>query len=319
MNIEKFIDNDITKEEALELTNLKGKDLIKLFSIANEIREKFCGNKIETCTITNAKSGKCSEDCKFCAQSEKYDTHIKTYPLKNLEILKEECKEAINHKSDRFAIVTSGKGIKKGTKDYRTIQNFAKEMSKDIEICCSIGLLDEDDLIDLKNSGVSRFHSNIQTSVSSYKKIVATTHKVEDRIKTIKSAKKVGMKVCCGGIIGMGESWEDRIDMAFTCKELDVDAIPLNILNPIKGTPYGENEILSVDEILKTIAIYRIILKDKNIKIAAGRENILKDFMGSAFLAGANGLMIGGYLTVKGRSIEEDFTFIKNIKKLWEK
>lgn len=319
MNIEKFIDNDITKEEALELTNLKGKDLIKLFSIANEIREKFCGNKIETCTITNAKSGKCSEDCKFCAQSEKYDTHIKTYPLKNLEILKEECKEAINHKSDRFAIVTSGKGIKKGTQDYKTIQNFAKEMSKDIEICCSIGLLDEDDLIDLKNSGVSRFHSNIQTSVSSYKKIVATTHKVEDRIKTIKSAKKVGMKVCCGGIIGMGESWEDRIDMAFTCKELNVDAIPLNILNPIKGTPYGENEILSVDEILKTIAIYRIILKDKNIKIAAGRENILKDFMGSAFLAGANGLMIGGYLTVKGRSIEEDFTFIKNIKKLWEK
>lgn len=319
MNIEKFIDNDITKEEALELTNLKGKDLIKLFSIANEIREKFCGNKIETCTITNAKSGRCSEDCKFCAQSEKYNTHVKTYPLKNLEVLKEECKEAINNESNRFAIVTSGKGIKKGTKDYRTIQNFAKEMSKDIEICCSIGLLDEDDLIDLKNSGVSRFHSNIQTSVSSYKKIVATTHKVEDRIKTIKSAKKVGMKVCCGGIIGMGESWEDRIDMAFTCKELDVDAIPLNILNPIKGTPYGENEILSVDEILKTIAIYRIILKDKNIKIAAGRENILKDFMGSAFLAGANGLMIGGYLTVKGRSIEEDFTFIKNIKKLWEK
>lgn len=319
MNIEKFIDNDITKEEALKLTTLKGNDLIKLFSVANEIREKFCGNKIETCTITNAKSGKCSEDCKFCAQSEKYNTHINVYPLKNLDILKKECKEAIKNKSNRFAIVTSGKGIKKGTQDYNTIQNFAKEMSKDIEICCSIGLLDEEDLIDLKNSGVSRFHSNIQTSISSYKKIVATTHKVEDRIKTIKSAKKVGMKVCCGGIIGMGETWEDRIDMAFTCKELDVDAIPINILNPIKGTPYGENEILSVDEILKTIAIFRIILKDKNIKIAAGRENILKDFMGNAFLAGANGLMVGGYLTVKGRSIEEDFNFIKNIKKLWEK
>ena len=319
MNIEKFIDNDITKEEALKLTTLKGSDLIKLFSVANDIREKFCGNKIETCTITNAKSGKCSEDCKFCAQSEKYNTHINVYPLKNLDILKKECKEAINNKSDRFAIVTSGKGIKKETQDYNTIQNFAKEMSKDIEICCSIGLLDEEDLINLKNSGVSRFHSNIQTSISSYKKIVATTHKVEDRIKTIKSAKKVGMKVCCGGIIGMGETWEDRIDMAFTCKELDVDAMPINILNPIKGTPYGENEILSVDEILKTIAIFRIILKDKNIKIAAGRENILKDFMGNAFLAGANGLMIGGYLTVKGRSIEEDFNFINNVKKLWEK
>ena len=319
MDFEKYIEKEITKEEALELTKLKGSELVELFAVANKIREKFCGNKIETCTITNAKSGKCSEDCKFCAQSEKYNTHIHTYPLKDIEVLEDECKTAIEHKSDRFAIVTSGKGIKKGTQDYEVIKKFAENMSKDIEVCCSIGLLDEDELQTLKDAGVSRFHSNLQTSVKSYKNIVATTHNVLDRIDTIKSAQKVGMKVCCGGIIGMGETWEDRIDMAFTCKELGVDAIPLNILNPIKGTPYGEREVLDACEILKTIAIFRLILKDKNIKVVAGRESILKDFMGSAFLAGANGLMIGGYLTVNGRSVEDDFKFIENIKKLWEK
>ena len=319
MNFEKYIEKEITKEEALELTKLKGSELVELFAVANKIREKFCGNKIETCTITNAKSGKCSEDCKFCAQSEKYNTHIHTYPLKDIKVLEDECKTAIEHKSDRFAIVTSGKGIKKGTQDYEVIKKFAENMSKDIEVCCSIGLLDEDELQTLKDAGVSRFHSNLQTSIKSYKNIVATTHNVLDRIDTIKSAQKVGMKVCCGGIIGMGETWEDRIDMAFTCKELGVDAIPLNILNPIKGTPYGEREVLDACEILKTIAIFRLILKDKNIKVVAGRESILKDFMGSAFLAGANGLMIGGYLTVNGRSIEDDFRFIENIKKLWEK
>ena len=233
MNFEKYIEKEITKEEALELTKLKGSELVELFAVANKIREKFCGNKIETCTITNAKSGKCSEDCKFCAQSEKYNTHIHTYPLKDIKVLEDECKTAIEHKSDRFAIVTSGKGIKKGTQDYEVIKKFAENMSKDIEVCCSIGLLDEDELQTLKDAGVSRFHSNLQTSVKSYKNIVATTHNVLDRIDTIKSAQKVGMKVCCGGIIGMGETWEDIIDMAFTCKELGVDAIPLNILNII--------------------------------------------------------------------------------------
>ena len=320
MNLEKYIDREITKEEALNLVNLKGADLIDLFSVANRVREKYCGNKIETCTITNAKSGKCSEDCKFCAQSEKYNTNITTYPLKKLEILEEECRQAISHKSDRFSIVTSGKGIKKGTKDYEVIKEFATKMSKEnIEICCSMGLLDEDELKTLKEAGIVRFHSNLQTSIKSYKDIVATTHNVEDRIETIKSAHKVGMKVCCGGIIGMGETWEDRIEMAYTFKELGVDAIPLNILNPIQGTPYGKREILSADEILKTIAIYRLILKDKGIKVIAGRESILKDYMGNAFLAGANGLMIGGYLTINGRSIEDDFKFIKNLEKLWEK
>jgi biotin synthase len=321
INIRKFIDKEITPEEALALTKIKGPQLMELFAVANEIREKYCGNKLHTCTISNAKSGRCEEDCKFCAQSVYYNTNVSSYDLKTKEVLSEEYINAEKLGSSRFGIVTSGRSIKKGSKDYLDIKNFledTKSKGKNIDLCCSIGLLNKDELLELKESGMTRFHSNLQTSVGAYEDIVATTHKIEDRIKTIKAAKEVGLEVCSGGIIGMGESWEDRIEMAYSLKELDVDGIPINILNPISGTPHGEREHLSMDEILKTIAIYRIILKDKVIKIGAGRESILKDFTGMAFLSGANGMLVGGYLTMKGRDFQEDFNLIDSIKKLWE-
>ena len=321
IDIRKFIDSDITKEEALKLCNLKGKELMQLFSVANEIREKYCKNILETCTITNAKSGMCSEDCKFCAQSAVYNTHVQCYSLKSIELLKKEYEEAVKNQSQRFGIVTSGKNMKKDSKDFNTLLTFIREINqkeKPLEICCSLGLLSYEEMTELKKAGAKRYHCNIQTSPEKYNKFAATTHSIKDRIETIKNAKRAGLDICSGGIIGMGESWKDRIDMAFALKELDVNGIPINILNPIKNTPHGEREILSVDEILKTIAIFRIILKDKNIKIAAGRENIFKDFMGMGFLAGANGMLVGGYLTVKGRETAEDLAFIKSIKKLWD-
>ncbi|WP_321330228.1 biotin synthase BioB [uncultured Ilyobacter sp.] len=320
MNLKRFIDEDITKKEALELFKVKGFKLIELFSVANEIREKYCGNTIHTCTISNAKSGECEEDCKFCAQSAHYNTNLATYDLKERDILMSEYKRAEKLGSSKFGVVTSGRSIKKGSEEFDSIKEFVRDAKKEninTNICCSIGLLDEEELKELKETGVTRFHSNMQTSIGAYNKIVATTHKIDDRLETIKAAKKIGMEVCSGGIIGMGETWEDRIDMAFTLKELGVDGIPINILNPIEGTPLGEREHLSMDEILKTIAIYRIIFKDKVIKIGAGREGILKDFMGMAFMSGANGMLVGGYLTVKGRTSEEDFAFIENIKKMW--
>lgn len=320
-DIRKYIDCEITKDEAINLCNFKGSKLMELFSVANEIREKYCGDLLETCTITNAKSGKCSEDCKFCAQSAVYNTNIECYPLKSINVLKKEYEEAKKNQSMRFGIVTSGKEMKKGSQDFENLLTFIKEITSDknnkMEICCSLGLLSEDEMRELKKAGVKRYHCNLQTSPEKYNIFSATTHSVQDRINTIKNAKKVGLDVCSGGIIGMGESWADRIDMAFVLKELDVQGIPINILNPIKGTPHGERETLNIDEILKTIAIFRIILKDKNIKIAAGRENIFKDFMGTGYLSGANGMLVGGYLTVKGRNISEDLNFIKNIKKLW--
>lgn len=322
MDLRKYIDGEISRSEALELTKLKGARLMELLAVANEVREKYCGNEIALCTITNARSGRCEEDCKFCAQSAHYNTDIESYGLKDDDTLKREYKMSKEFGAGKFGVVTSGRSIKKGSQEFERIKNFIREASESgegVDLCASIGLLSYDEIMELKEVGLTRIHNNLQTSIVSYEKIVATTHRVEDRIETIKNAIRAGVNVCSGGIIGMGESWEDRIDMAFTLKELGVDSIPLNILNPIPGTPHGDREKLSADEILKTIAIYRIINKDKIIKIAAGRETILKDFMGMAFMSGGNGMLVGGYLTVRGRSVEEDLKFVDNIKKMWEK
>ncbi len=319
VEMEKYIDEELDYETALELIKIKGSKLMDLFSAANKTREKYCGDKLMICTITNAKSGKCSEDCKFCAQSSHYNTDVKTYDLKDKETIEEERKRAYEIGAKSFGLVTSGKSIKKGSRDFEEIKSFLKNSDKkeEIELCASIGLLNYEEANELKEAGLQRYHCNIQTSVDKYSELIAKTHSIEDRLEAIKNAKRTGLNVCSGGIIGMGETDEDRVKMAFTLKDLGVDSVPLNILNPIKGTPYGEREILSADEILKTIAVYRLILKDRIIKIAAGRENIIKDFMGMAFMCGANGMLIGGYLTIKGRSIEEDKKLIENIKKMW--
>ena len=169
----------------------------------------------------------------------------------------------------------------------------------------------------LKEAGLSRYHHNIETSANFYPKIIST-HTFEERIDTIRAAKETGLEVCSGGIIGMGEDWQDRIDMAFSLKELDVDSVPINLLVPIKGTPLESIETISCNDAIKAICIFRIILKDKIIKIAAGRETILKDFQGLGFIAGANGMLIGGYLTIKGAGIEQDHELIKEIKRIWK-
>ncbi|MGM0508358.1 MAG: biotin synthase BioB [Fusobacteriota bacterium] len=316
--IYKYIDEDITKEEALKLFSLKGSDLTTLFDVANRVREKYCGNKIHYCTITNAKSGNCSEDCKFCAQSAHHETKVNEYGFRDVVDLEEDYIKAKEYKSENFGIVTSGKGIKSGTKDFEKLKEIIRKADSDCEICGSIGLLTEEEAKELKEAGLIKYHNNLQTSKSRYSDLVSTTHSIEDRIESIKNAKKAGLKICSGGIIGMGESHKDRVDMAFELKDLDVDGVPINILNPIKGTVHGDKKVLDINDILKTIAIFRLILKDKTIKLGAGRETILKDFTGTAFLSGANGMLVGGYLTVKGRSVEEDMKFIEELKKLWE-
>lgn len=316
--MKEYIDKELTKEDAEKLFLLKGAELIELFSIANYTREKYCGNHLYTCTISNAKCGKCEENCKFCAQSAHYNTNIQSYEMKTIEELEKEMNNAVKIGSDNFGIVTSGKSIEKGTNEFELLKEFYKKNAdKNIKSCASIGFLTYEAAMELKDAGMTRYHNNLQTSIESYPDIVADTHTIFERIESIKNAKKAGLKVCSGGIIGMGETHKDRVSMAFTLKELDVDCIPINMLNPIKGTPHGEREIISVEEVLKTIAVYRLILKDKNIKVTAGRESILKDFMGMAFMSGANSLMVGGYLTLRGRSVEEDKKFIDDIKKMW--
>ena len=185
-------------------------------------------------------------------------------------------------------------------------------------MCASLGKLSEENLRMLKKSGISRYHHNIETSPRYFRKIV-TTHTFEERLVTIKAAQAVGLEVCSGGIIGMGETWKDRIDMAITLRKLNVDSVPINVLIPIEGTPLAGSDNISASDALKTIAIFRMILKDKVVKLAAGRETVLKDFQAAAFMSGANGMLIGGYLTVKGRGIDEDRKLIKEIKKTWKR
>ncbi len=300
----------------LELERLIKMPLPEILVKANNIRKENTGLLFETCSIVNAKSGLCAEDCKFCAQSSRYNTEVNTYSLKSENELVEAAKTARKIGARKFGLVTSGNCLNE--RELRVIANAIQEIRTQvgIEVCASLGALTRTELRQLKDAGLSRYHHNIETSPNYYKKIV-TTHDFRTRVDTVKAAKEVGLETCCGGIIGLGESWEDRVEMAHFIKELDVDAIPLNLLVPIKGTPLMSAKRISCLDAIRTIAIFRLILPDKTIKIAAGRESILKDFQALGFMAGANGMLIGGYLTVRGREVAEDHQLIDEIKKLW--
>lgn len=288
----------------------------QLILLANEERKRLAGGKIELCSITNAKSGRCSEDCRFCAQSIHYNTKVSVYPLKSKDELLAEAERAKEIGAERFSIVTSGKGP-----DWQEVEKIADVINTikekiGISPCASLGILNTKSLVLLKDAGLNRYHHNFETSRRFYPNIV-TTHTFDDRIRTIRAALEAGLEVCSGGIIGLGESEKDRVDMALTLRDLNVNSIPINILVPLKGTPLEGTKNISAVEVLRTIAIFRLITGNMTIRIAAGRESVLKDFQGLAFMAGANGMMIGGYLTVKGRSPEEDLAMVSEIRKLW--
>lgn len=301
-----------------QINSLLSLPLAELVALADKTRQEFIGQKLDLCTISNAKSGYCDQDCKFCSQSSRHHTETLRYPLKQKEEILEEAMRARDIGAERFGIVTSGNRLSE--EELKRIADVIREISDKIgiKICASLGSMDERGFLLLKEAGLSRYHHNLETSPNYFSNI-ATTHSFQDRIDTLKLAKKTGFEVCSGGIIGLGETIEDRIEMALHLKELNVDSIPINVLVAIKGTPLETQIPLSTYEVIKTIAIFRIILKDKAVKIAAGRESVLKDFQGLAFMAGANGMLIGGYLTVKGREIKEDQKLVEEIKKIWQK
>jgi biotin synthase len=236
--------------------------------------------------------------------------------MMNIDEIMESALQAKANGSKRFGIVTSGQGLNMEEVGY--IATVVKEIKNKlaIEVCASLGCLDYDQLVLLKKSGLSRYHHNIETSREYFPKIVST-HTFDERIVTIRNAVKAGLFTCSGGIIGMGESRRDRANMALTLKELNVDSVPINILMPLAGTPLAEIIPITMSEVLKTVAVFRILMPDKTIKIAAGRESFLKDFQGMAFMSGANGMLIGGYLTQRGRSVEEDKNMIDEINNIW--
>ncbi len=297
--------------EAMELMSLQGADCIELFTLANRLRAKL-GNEVDLCSIINAKCGLCPEDCKFCSQSVHNDTEIAPYPLLDEEEVLNMALMMQEEGAARFCIVISGKEME--AEDYEKILNSIRKLRKEtsLSLCTSLGMLTGEIAKELKKAGITRIHHNLETSEDFFRNI-CTTHSYEEKINTIHVAKKAGLEVCCGGIIGMGESAEDRIKLAFNLKELDVDSIPINILAPIKGTPLEDVKPLSPMEVLKTIAVFRLILPEKNIRIAGGREVNLRDLQCLSLLAGANGLLLGNYLTTFGRSPKEDIQMIHDL------
>lgn len=299
------------KEFALSLSNLKGTDVFKLFALSNNIRISSRGNKVDLCSIVNAKSGACPEDCFFCAQSSHSRVNINIYPLIHREKILEAAISAKKLGVKRFCVVTSGK--KTSPKELEQICSFVSDI-KNIGLlpCATLGMLNPSELQTLKDAGLHRYHHNLETSEAFFREI-CTTHTFKEKIKTIETAKSLGLSVCSGGIFGLGESWEDRIDMAFTLKEIEVDSVPINFLTPISGTPLGNRELLNPLEALKIISIYRLILPEREIRICGGRPTTLRDLNSYIFMAGADGLLIGNYLTTPGRNPEDDLQMIKDV------
>ena len=287
-----------------------------LIDQANAVRKAHIGSDLQLCSILNAKSGLCSEDCKFCAQSARHNASVDVYDLKTADTMVQAAAEAARIGARRFGIVTSGNRLTSA--EVATIALAAQRIVSEVGlgVCGSLGALDHDQLIQLKQAGMTRYHHNIETSRRFYTHIVST-HQYDERLNTVRSARAAGMEVCSGGIIGLGEDWTDRVDMAMTLKELDVDSVPINILTPIPGTPMESVTRISAEDVIRTVCLFRLILKDKIIKLAAGRESVLGSDQIKGFEAGANGMIIGGYLTVKGDSLTKDQALIQEILDQW--
>lgn len=298
----------ITRAEAEELS---GAELQALCRAADEIRKKMCGNGFDLCSIVNAKSGKCGEDCKFCAQSVRYRTDVTEYPLLQKEEMLKHARHSAACGAVRFSAVTSGGKLSDGEVDDLCDALRAVQRETDIALCASVGLVGEENFAKLKDAGVRRVHCNLETSRNFFPNI-CTTHTYEDKLAVLEAARRAGMSVCSGGIMGLGESMRDRLDMAFELKELGVKSVPINFLQPIGGTPLENMPPLSDDEKRRIVAVFRFILPDASIRLAGGRMRI-GDRGRACFLSGANAAITGDMLTTAGVTAEEDLAMLREI------
>lgn len=296
----------LDKEELLDLYNTDLETLLELSS-------QYMSKNIEFCSLVNARSGKCSQNCKYCAQSSHYRTDIETYPLIDKEEVLKAAKEAKEYGVNHFAIVTSGKDPEE--ENFDKIIELIQEINKvdGISSCASIGILNEEDAKKLADAGLKRFHHNINTSQSYYPE-VCTTHTWEDRVNTCKLVKKYGMELCCGVILGMGETVEQRIEMAMELAEIQPDSIPINILMPIPQTPF-ENYGDKIDEenILRTLAVFKIANPNSVLRFCGGRLRLSEKNQELALITCVEGILTGNYLTTTGKSPQED---LKTVEKL---
>lgn len=313
MNLKELTDQvingkKISKEEALFLYR---QPLLELCGSADKIRKYFCSDQFDICTIINARSGSCSENCKFCAQSAHNHTCAATYPLLSKEEILAQAK--INHEQGvlRYSIVTSGKRLSDAEVDLmcEVVREIKEKIG--ISVCVSFGLLNEQQFRKLKEAGVTRVHNNLETSRRNFPNI-CTTHKFDDKIQAIRAAQAAGLSVCSGGIMGLGETAEDRIDMALTLRELGVRSIPVNMLNPIPGTPFENNERLTPEDMQRIVAVYRFILPQASIRLAGGR-GLMPDKGKSCFTSGANAAISGDMLTTAGITTKTDMALLKEL------
>lgn len=310
---EKVLDGyRLTGEDAVALTGVAAPDIPVLAAYANKIRHHCAGEGVDMCGIVSARSGLCSEDCRFCAQSVHHSTSAPVYPLLDAGRLIAAARQAQAEGAGRLSLVTSGKGMENDP-DFPVILAAIQAViaATGLKVCANLGTISPAQAKALAEAGVKRYAHNLETSRRHYPD-VCTTHPYEERLATVRAAKAAGLELCTGGIIGLGETWQDRVDLALALRDIDPVSVPINILNPIKGTVFEDLQPPPPLEIIKTFAIFRFILPDKIIRPAGGREINLRDMQGSLMLAGANGLIIGNYLTFSGRDAAADFRMVRD-------
>lgn len=303
---------DLTEAEALLLTRLKGLEILDLIAVGNRITRHFKGNRLEICSIINARSGNCSEDCVFCAQSSRHKTGARVYPMASPGDVLKQALAMEKAGAGRFSLVASGRGISDRDLEKALLTFELLKRETGLELCASFGIIDENKAFLLKKAGVTMYHHNLETAPSHFDR-VCSTHTYQDRVNTIKAAQKAGLRVCAGGIIGLGESPAQRVELAFEIKRLGVDSVPINLLNPIGGTPLEDFIPPLPLESLQTLAIFRLIAPRSVIRLCGGRKDGLRRLQALAFMAGADGVMIGDYLTTRGEELNNDFKMFADL------
>jgi biotin synthase len=298
--------------EAMELSQAGLKRPYLLMTAASDIREHFKGKTVSLCGIVNAKSGRCRENCRFCAQSAHWNTDVQAYPLIAAEEIVKQAAQAGKDGAHLFGIVTSGTRISSDREWKEIFKAVEGIRAQGVLPCVSLGMIDKDKAIELKKAGLYRYHHNLETSRSFFSEI-CTTHDYDDDVKTVLAAKEAGLSVCSGGIIGLGETMAQRMEMACLLGELNVESVPVNILNPIAGTPLMNSKPLPPVEILVTLAMFRFVLPDKDIKLCGGKEKNLRQLLPLGLIAGCNSLMTGNYLTTSGRDTALDLEMIRDL------
>ena len=303
----------ISSDKALQLESFTHEELDYLFIGTDRIRDKFKGENVKICSIVNAKSGRCVEDCSFCAQSSSFQTDAPETELMSVEEMVAAAKEAEAFGANEFSIVASGTKMDDRQELDKVIAAVRRiKAETKLETCCSLGLMELDDLKELKAAGLDRCHHNLETAASFFNKIV-TTHTYEDEVKAVQNAKEAGLQVCVGGIFGMGETFAQRVELAFSIRELGTQSLPINFLKPIDGTGLDHLETIEYYDALKTIALLRLVLPKIDLFVCGGREEVMTDKQEQLFAAGANGILGGNYLTTKGQDPKRDIEMIRSL------